>query len=364
VVDVSLSMNTAPPGGMPGETRWTVTRDALSQAINTLPASVSVGVLYYPNVDGTKTLQSEMALPITECVGTDRLVPIAQLGEADSAQRMAIQTSLEMARTANYTPTHDAYKHALEQSLVPFLAAGNTKFMLLITDGAPTQAEGCIGAPEPPVCETGCDVAPATCEPGCTCAPTCQQQGNCPAGCLQPSVQDVPTQPIIDSVTAAAGQGIRTFIIGSPGSEVGSDQMDKRPWLSKAAIQGGTPLEGCVEAGPNFCHMDMTQEEDFSTALTEGLAAVVGQVVDTCSFVVPEPPEGQTLDPDTTDLIAVWGDGSATAFLRDAVGTCDVGWTFNADQTQIDLCPATCDQLKTSGGASIQLSFGCENIIK
>src|SRR5688572_9774865 len=178
------------------------------------------------------------------------------------------------------------------------------------------------------------------------------------------SIPDVETQPIVDAVTAAAAQGIRTFVIGSPGSEVGSNGTDKRPWLSKAAIQGGTALEGCAEAGPTFCHMDMTQEEDFSSALTEGLAAVAGQVVDTCSFVVPEPPEGQTLDPDTTNLIAVWGDGTATAFLRDGEGACDTGWNFNEAMDQIELCPASCDQLKAGAGATVRLSFGCNNIIK
>jgi hypothetical protein len=110
--------------------------------------------------------------------------------------------------------------------------------------------------------------------------------------------------------------------------------------------------------------MDMTQEEDFSTALSEGLAAVAGQVVDTCSFVVPEPPEGQTLDPDTTNLIAVWGDGTATAFLRDAEGACDTGWNFDTTGSQIEFCPASCDQLKAGAGATVRLSFGCENIIK
>lgn len=367
VVDVSRSMLDPAPGGTPGETRWTVTRDALDQAIESLPASVSLGVLYYPNRTGVM-LNDTTARPITECVDIEKLVPIAQLGEPDSMQRTDLATSLMTAIVDGYTPTHEAYKHALETSLVPYQAAGNQKFMLLITDGAPTMAEGCLSAPvpeAPPQCQATCEDSVEGCT-GCTCPQGCDNFGGCPEGCLPPPppVPDVATQPIVDSVTAAMAQGIRTFVIGSPGSEVGSDGMDKRPWLSKAAIEGGTALEGCAEAGPTFCHMDMTQEEDFSTALSEGLAAVAGQVVDTCSFVVPEPPEGQTLDPDTTNLIAVWGDGTATAFLRDAEGACDTGWNFDATGTQIELCPASCDQLKAGAGATVRLSFGCENIIK
>jgi hypothetical protein len=368
VVDISLSMDTAPPGGGIGESRWTVTRDALDQAIESLPASVALGVLYYPaKALGTNDLNSVMTRPISACLDVDTLVPIAELGEPDSAQRTDLAASLMTADTNGYTPTHDAYAYALDQSLLPYQAAGNQKFMLLITDGAPTMAQGCRSAGRDTDCPIDCEGA--ACPAECTCPDGCDESpSGCPATCEPtqppPVPPDVATQPIVDSVTAAMAQGIRTFVIGSPGSEVGSDGADKRPWLSKAAMEGGTALEGCTEAGPTFCHMDMTQEEDFSTALSEGLAAVAGQVVDTCSFVVPEPPQGQTLDPDTTNLIAVWGDGTATAFLRDAEGACDSGWNFDATGTQIELCPASCDQLKAGAGATVRLSFGCENIIK
>jgi len=362
VVDVSRSMLDPAPGGGIGENRWTVTRDALSLALESLPGSAAVGILYYPNRSVT-LVNPPVARPLEECVAVDKIVPIAELGEGDSTHRADLDTSLMTAQVDGYTPTHDAYKYALEQSLVPYQAAGDQKFMLLITDGAPTMAESCLSEPTPPPCADGCELDPAGCS-ACACPVGCFGDA-CPPGCINGNVVlDVDTQPIIDSVTAAKAQGIRTFIIGSPGSEVGSDGMDKRPWLSKAAIEGGTAQANCVEAGPNFCHMDMTQEEDFSTALTEGLAAVAGQVVDTCSFVVPEPPEGKTLDPADTNLIAVWGDGTASAFLRDAEGACDTGWNFNDTMTQIDLCPATCDRLKQSAGATVQLSFGCGDIIR
>jgi len=320
VVDVSYSMTETAPGT--DQSKWDVTEDALTEAVQDLPASVALGVLYYPNMDvnlegGTR--------PIDACVNIDEMVPIEQLGEADSAHRTDVLQSIQDAQTAGYTPTHDAYQYALTQGLLPYQGSGNAKFMLLITDGAPTMSEGCYGGDDP-----------------------------------DGGVQDMPTQPIVDEVTAAAAQGIRTFVIGSPGSEESAEETggDMRPWLSRAAMEGGTAAAGCNADGPNFCHMDMTQEEDFGAALRAGLAAIAGQVIDACTFAVPDPPNDETIDPALTNLVVTWGSGSSSLYLPDNVGACDVGWTFNA-AGQVELCPATCDEVKLDAGATVQLTFGC-----
>ncbi len=306
VVDVSGSMDDPAPGGN-RRTKWQVTRDALSEAIDTLPASVSAGVLYYPNRD---TGSSTTTRPVNSCVNVDEMVPIAILGNDSSPQRDALQSSLDDANTDSYTPTHDAYHHALKQSLEPFQAQAN-KFMLLITDGAPTMSLGCIGG----------------------------MMG----GGMGMGVVDAPTQPIVDEIKAAFGTGIRTFLIGSPGSEESSEgNMDMRPWLSRAAQEGGTAKAGCQVDGPNFCHLDMTQEPDFGQALVDGLATVVGQIIDTCTFAVPPAPNGQTVDPNLTTLIIESSMG-ATLALQDDKGDCGEGWRFNASG-QVELCPATCDK--------------------
>src|SRR5688572_9440293 len=112
---------------------------------------------------------------------------------------------------------------------MPYTASGNQKFMLLITDGAPTMSEGCNG-------------------------------GDGDNG----QVQDMPTEPIIAEIAGAYAQGIRTFLIGSPGSEESAEETggDMRPWLSRAAVESGTDEAGCAVDGPNFCHMDMTRSEE------------------------------------------------------------------------------------------------------
>lgn len=320
VVDVSGSMDEDAPGSN-NESKWDVTREALENAIAGLPPSVAVGLLLYPNQN---TQRNSSPGDTEDCVNTDEMISIAQLGEAGSDHRGSLADAFADANVRAFTPTHDAYTYALENSLLPY-QANASKFMLIITDGAPTLSFGCV------------DPNPGT-----------------------NGVEDAPTQPIIDDIEAAfEDHGIRTFLIGSPGSEESTESgTDMRPWLSEAALLGGTASSDCDEDGPNFCHMDMTQEPDFAEALSEGLASIAGQIIDSCTFAFPDPPEGETIDPTLTNVIITWGDGQSTLILGDDVGDCTVGWQAGGTE-ELTLCPETCDAVKADGGARLHLAFGC-----
>lgn len=327
VIDTSGSMDDPAPGSK--DSKWVVTRDALTSAIANFPASVSLGALYYPNED---TGNSATARDVSACVNTKTMVPMAVLGAAGSMQRTAIDASLQAIKPQSYTPTHDAYKYALDNGLETYMTSAN-KFMLLITDGAPTMSLGCINQ---------------------VATTTGGRRGGGGA-----TVMDAPTQPIIDEVTSADAMGVKTFVIGSPGSEMSSQGgMDMRPWLSAAARAGGTATPGCMDMGPNFCHLDMTQAPDFSAALNAGLASIAGQVVDSCTFTIPAPPTGQTINPDQTNLIVTAGDGTSKLILPDNTGDCTEGWQFMGTD-KIVLCPQSCSEIKGDTGAHVQLVFGC-----
>ncbi len=322
VIDTSGSMDDTAPGSK--SSKWVVTRDALTSAIANLPASVSLGALYFPN---EATDNSTTAQDVTACVNTKAMVPIGVLGAAGSPQRNTIDKSLQGIKPQSYTPTHDAYNYALTSGLEPYQTSAN-KFMLLITDGAPTMSLGCING---------------------------ISGGRNGGG----KVMDMPTQPIIDEIAMAKTMNIRTFIIGSPGSEKSDESnMDMRPWLSEAAQAGGTAIAGCSNTGPNFCHLDMTQATDFSAALNAGLASIAGQVVDSCTFTIPAPPAGQTIDPNLTNLIITGSDGSSNLILPDNMGTCTEGWQFDGTD-KVVLCSQTCSEVKADTGAHVQLVFGC-----
>jgi len=314
VVDVSGSMNDGPDGeeienGNDQPSKWDITQEALAAAIADLPDNTSVGILYYGTGDDS------------ECVSEDMLVPISSL---DGDQRDAIDSSLEQIDPAGSTPTHDAYNLALESSLLE--SESSNRFMLLITDGAPTVAEGCEGG----------------------------GRGS-----------SAPTQPIIDSIGAAADDhSVKTFVIGSPGSETSGDGDDLRPWLSEAAEAGGTAKSDCDNEGPEFCHLDMTQEPDFGAALQAGLSEIVGSIASGCTFTIPDAPDNETLNISQTNLVITSGAGDSTLILQDEVGECTEGWQIN-DAGEIELCSETCDAVLEDEEAAILLTFGCatEDII-
>jgi hypothetical protein len=328
VVDTSGSMTDQPPGE-DERSKWDITRAALEKAIATLPASTNLGVLYYPN----KNVTSNGATPgdVNACVKTDAALPIAPLGNEGSDQRDAFAASLEAASIESYTATFDAYSYALDKLLVPY--DGPNKFILLITDGAPTIDGGCTWPGEPVV------------------------EGELYDGA---GSMDGHTDPIVEAIGAAYQSGVRTYLIGSPGSEESVESgTDKRPWLSHAALKGGTAPPGCMADGPDYCHFDMTQETDFSASLSAALADISGQIIDECTFEVPDPPTGATIAPGLTQVIIEWGSGSSSLIRPDGNGECVDGWQFDSQASTIKLCSQTCSEIQADPGARLFLSFGC-----
>lgn len=329
VIDVSGSMDLPPENGGT-ETKWVTTREALRDTVETLPGTISLGAVYYPNMDtqtnctgGNDPCDPGDPVDPGECVNLSTLVDVATLGPPGSTQRTTFADSLDSATPAGGTPTHDAYNIGFNE-LQASDAIGQ-RFLLLITDGQPTFLEGCSGSGF--------------------------------------RVQPVDEQPIIDAIAAAREEGVRTFVIGSPGSEENaSTGDDARPWLSRAAMEGGTAEEGCTEDGPNFCHFDMSQETDFSGALRQALAAIIGQIT-SCDLNVPAAPEGQSIDPDKVNVVLTPFDEPAEVIARTEESECVDGWTYGGSAETITLCEDTCLRLKENARSGIELFFGCEGAV-
>jgi hypothetical protein len=316
VVDTSLSMNEVPGAaaqqpGRPnapasGPTKWQSTRDALKSVISGLPDTLAVGLLFYPNMANQARSRPASA---DSCVNTNSGTAPAPL---TAAQKSSLIAALDGTNPNGWTPTDAAYQYALQAAILPTKFPGD-RYMLLITDGQPTLRGDCTSA------------------------------GN------NAGITPVESQPIIDHVSAALGQGVRTFLIGSPGSEGG------RAWMSQAAIEGGTAASGCKVMGPPFCHLDMTTASDFGAALKAGLNKLTGSIA--CTYDIPDPGQGQVIDPNLINLVVTTASGTQLV-LPDEDADCSEG--FRIAGRQVVLCEGTCSRVQREHD-SIQLLFGCQS---
>jgi hypothetical protein len=306
VIDISGSMlYAADPDDVFGfgPSKWDITSEALVDAVAKLPASVAVGVNFYPNGESDD-----------ECLFNEVGLPIALLGEADSKQRRNFEAAIYGASPVGGTPTHGAFLFGAETVKASDLAG--KRFVLLITDGVPTYNLDCSGD----------------------------------------GTTGVENGPLIAAVASAHGaDGISTFVIGSPGSE------EARGDLSQMASKGGTAKAACDDGGPKYCHLDMTTADDFAAALASGLAEVAG-AIGTCEYTVPSPPKGLELDNSLVNVLYTKGDGSQSSIPQDAVGDCKSGWQYDdpTAPSKITLCGADCEAVKADQGAKIDVIFGCK----
>jgi hypothetical protein len=259
--------------------------------------------------------------PTSACVNSANDVPLAL---ASAAQQSKVLAALDTVKPnpTGATPTHDAYNLAVDQlkrTTIP-----GKRYVVLITDGQPTQSLGCLGT-------------------GIMCNPT-------------------PTDPIIASIAQASAESeIQTFVVGAPGSEKSvCTEEDVRSWLSLAARAGNTATPNCSDAAAPFCHYDLSQEADFSTGLANALSSI-SRAIMSCNYDVPPPPSGQQLDPNKVNMIFTRGANDYVMLLPNGSGTCEKGWSFtDSTNSVVQICGVTCALLQDNPTARLSILFGCK----
>jgi hypothetical protein len=312
IVDTSGSMNDDAPGRVRGS-KWEATRGALLAAIDKMPASTGVGVVFYPNVDNDDDDDGQNA-----CFDRQTEVPLQILDDPGSPQRQQIRGALQNQNPRGGTPTHDAYAFAV-QGLEAVNLPG-TRFAVLITDGIPTFSLGCDDSGR------GQDDA-------------------------------VDSGPLVTEAGRSLSRDVRTFVIGSPGSE------GARENLSRMAEAGGTAIPGCSHDGPVYCHFDMTETQDFATALAEALGQITGLAL-SCSYDIPSPPNGGRLDPAKVNVLFQPAGEVPEIIGQSPSQGCSEGWQFSQDGSQVLLCGNTCQRVRDADQGSLTLQFGCATTIR
>ncbi|MBN2194639.1 MAG: VWA domain-containing protein [Polyangiaceae bacterium] len=313
VVDASSSMD-AEAANTNGRPKWDATRDALIDAVQNLPGTTAVGLLGYPNrvVSGNPG-GSEECVNVAAAI-TPEILDV-------NGHRQRVVDGLNAIQTETCTPTHDAYNVAVEAYRNANVVG--QKYILLMTDGTPTLTLGC-------------------------------EPGQCAAGSGY-------EQPVIDAITSANQDlDIKTFVLGSPGSEQHMDTgLDNRWWLSEAAEFGGTSLgNGCTHDRVPYCHFDLVEVADFSTALEQTLETIAGRVI-SCDYGLGTPPAGQEVSSDAINLFIWPGGTDPIQILRSQDPDCTQGWYFDAATERVRLCSESCSLVQSDPELRLELMFGC-----
>jgi hypothetical protein len=153
---------------------------------------------------------------------------------------------------------------------------------------------------------------------------------------------------VANAAMMGANQGIFTFVIG-----VGK-KLDN---LNQIAVAGGTKAAHLVE---------MATADELVKAFTD----VQNQAAKlACSFMIPPPPAGMTLDPSKVNVAFKAAD-PMKSFQIGQVGSrmaCGAqgGWYYDnaSNPRTVTLCEASCAQVNSSGDGGIELQFGCAGVI-
>lgn len=172
---------------------------------------------------------------------------------------------------------------------------------------------------------------------------------------------------------------VHSFIVGVPGADTNDatgcefPPYSMRLALSSMAYAGAPDFApaGCdgtsfTQAGADpttSCHFDMTQgftAQDMADAIAEVRGQVVG-----CTYELPEPPDGEAIDPNEIN-VQITVDGVTTDVpRRTAPGeSCeDVDcWDYD-DAQDITILGQACDKLGSATTAEVKIIVGCTTIV-
>lgn len=310
VIDKSGSMDTEIAANT---TRWDAMVEAVNAAVDGSKTSIAYGLALYPTDADSCGSPTDLNVPVQ--AGTDAVAPIA--------------TELSGTSPSGGTPTAGALQVALD-----YFVNGDgsmlegEKYVLLATDGGPNcnpdltcDADGCTLNIE--------HAQDAALYPACTPAV------NCCAGDAPSCLDDVATTTAVQDLADA---GIKTIVVGIPGTEAYDSLLDTLGTTGEAPNPDGPPAYYKVDAG------SASGLADVLTNITQGLIKI-------CDFKLATIP----LEP---DLLNVEIDGEKIA------PDPDNGWVYDMDTNTVTLLGDTCDKIKTEGAESVRVIYGCPTVPK
>jgi hypothetical protein len=160
---------------------------------------------------------------------------------------------------------------------------------------------------------------------------------------------------------AASNNEVKLFFIGETGATLANLEQ-------YAAPGGANPHPDFCGNGPTPCHYWDVGDGN-AAAFQSAMASIVGQSTVyhplPCTYLVPPPPAGQTLDPGKVNVsFSTTGADPIRVFKVDSQQACDPaegGWYYDnpAQPTQVLLCQKSCTAIEGQPGVSVNVEFGC-----
>lgn len=315
VVDNSLSMASTPMGF--GDTKWNGIRAALGTAIDATHGQVAFGLDLFPNSGrADKPLANGCELPASGAPS----VAVASGATTNDAIKQALADNAP----AGATPTAAALSRALD-----YFTRGDgarltgRHYVLLATDGGPN-------------CNADLSCAAEAC--------TINMDGLCPAktNCCDAKLDPAGPSKCLDDdatvgvVRALADAGVKTFVVGIPGTEA------YQPTLDAVALAGQTPNP---DAPPSYFAIDAA---DGVKTLSQVLTRITTGLITSCELTLSE-------DPPDYERINVEIDGKLVP-----EGSTD-GWSLDMtkEPPTVVLEGATCAEVRKNGAQQLRITFGC-----
>ncbi len=321
VVDKSSSMSKTDeyPAG-----RWATLGQALGAALDQAGSRVSFGLEFFPFADDPDATPDTCETP----KNLDVLVPI----DSGDTTVPTIEDALAKFDPAGGTPTADALAHALDYfTNGDGEALPGTSYVLLATDGGPNcnadlscDAATCTINLEDSMATNGCG--------GSCCDPKLDPSG--PTNCLD-------EERSVTQVKALAKAGIKTFVVGIPGSQFFANTLDK------LAVAG---LEPNPDAPPSYYAVT---SKDGAQGLADVLTRITTGLITSCRLQL-------TSTPTDTGLLNVEIDG------QDVPQMGADGWTVDRTTSPptIVLAGKTCDYMETHGAENVSITYGCPTVVR
>jgi hypothetical protein len=315
VIDESGSMLDKPKGFTVD--KWSALKTALGDALTAVKNDISFGLDVFPATGDPKTAAVACEMPSAAGI----TVPVA----AGATSVPKILSAIAAETPGGGTPTSAALQRALAYFTTGAGASlQGDKYVLLATDGGPD-------------CNAKLTCTAATC--------TTNLDGQCPAAagnCCDPTKfgADAGSRCLDDGATTAqvaalAKKGIKTFVVGIPGSEAYKASLDA------FAVAGG---EVSSSTSPQYYAVSASGG---TQGLSTVLASITKQLVTSCTLQL-------TSEPKDNRLLNVLVDGVRIPQTAD-------GWHLDTSTSPptINLLGSTCTEVETTGAQSVQVLFGC-----